>query len=96
MPIASIWPGTACESRVRTPEIAAHLTNQDIRNIINFDLRKQTVGGRLQIGTLAGFRSEWAADFVLEYMAGFVGIRTLASINAQRRSPTLRPERCGY
>jgi hypothetical protein len=52
------------------------LTTNDIRNIINFDLRKQTVGGRHQIGTLAGFRSEWAAGFVLECMAGFVGIRT--------------------
>jgi hypothetical protein len=58
MPIGSIWPETAYESRVPTREIDAHLTNKDIRNIINLDLRKQTVGGRHQIGTLAGFRSE--------------------------------------
>jgi len=53
------------------------LTPNDIRNIINLDLRKQTAGGRHQIGTLAGFRSEWAAGFVLECMAGFVGIRNV-------------------
>jgi hypothetical protein len=76
MPIASIWPETACESHVRTPDIDAHLTTSDIRNIINLDLRKQTAGGRHQIGMLAGFRSEWVAGFVLECMAGFVGIRT--------------------
>ena len=68
MPIASISPETACKSHVRTPEIGAHLTTNGIRNIINLDLRKQTVGGRHQIGTLAGFRSEWAAGFVLECM----------------------------
>src|SRR5260370_36124924 len=33
-------------------------------------------GGRLQIGTMAGFISERAAGFILECMAGFVGIRT--------------------
>jgi len=90
MPIASIWPGTACESHVRTPEIDAHLTNRDIRNIINCDLRKQTAGGRHQIGTLAGFRSEYVAGFVLECMAGFVGIRTgmhQLLHNMRRRSP---------
>ena len=63
-PIASIWPETACESHARTPEIGAHLTPNDIRNMINLDLRKQAAGGRHQIGTLAGFRSEWAAGFV--------------------------------
>ena len=51
------------------------MTIHDIRNIINLDLRKQTVGGRHQIGTPAGFRSEWVAGFILECMAGFVGIR---------------------
>jgi hypothetical protein len=76
MPIASIWPETACESHVRTPDIDAHLTTSEIRNIINLDLRKRTAGGRHQIGMLAGFRSEWVAGFVLECMAGFVGIRT--------------------
>jgi hypothetical protein len=57
------------------------LTTSDIRNIINLDLRQQTVGGRHQIGTLAGFRSEWAAGFVLECMAGFVGMRNIRSID---------------
>jgi ATP dependent DNA ligase-like protein len=52
------------------------LTTNDIRNIINFDPRKQAAGDRHQIGMLAGFRSEWAVGFVLECMAGFVGIRT--------------------
>jgi hypothetical protein len=38
IPIASIWPGTACESLIRTPEIGSHLTTNDIRNVLNFDL----------------------------------------------------------
>jgi hypothetical protein len=38
--------------------IDALLTNPVDRNIIDFDLRKQTAGGRHQIGTPAGFRSE--------------------------------------
>jgi AhpD family alkylhydroperoxidase len=54
------------------------LTNQEQRNIINPDLRRQTASGRLQIGTLAGFRSEQVAGFLLECMAGFVGIRSKA------------------
>ena len=41
------------------------------------DPRKQTPGGRHQIGIPAGFKSESAADFRLECVAGFVGIRTL-------------------
>jgi hypothetical protein len=32
-------------------------------------------GRRLQIGTMAGFKSERVAGFNLECMAGFVGIR---------------------
>jgi hypothetical protein len=36
-------------------------------------------GGRLQIGTVAGFKSERVAGFNLECMAGFVGIRTSTS-----------------
>jgi len=51
------------------------LTNPDNPNIINFDLWKQAAGGRHQIGTLAGFKSEQVAGFLLECMAGFVGIR---------------------
>ena len=31
-------------------------------------------GGRLQIGTMAGFKSERVAGFKLERMAGFIGI----------------------
>ena len=42
----------------------------------HFDPRKQTPGGRLQIGTPAGFKSESMAGFLLECVAGFVGIRT--------------------
>ena len=53
------------------------MTNPDNPNIINFDLWKQAAGGRHQIGTLAGFRSEQVAGFLLECMAGFVGIRKL-------------------
>ena len=45
-------------------------------NIIVSDPRKQTSGGRHQIGTLAGFVSESVAGFILELLAGFVGIRT--------------------
>jgi hypothetical protein len=51
------------------------LTNPDNPNIINFDLWKRAAGGRHQIGTMAGFRSEQVAGFLLECMAGFVGIR---------------------
>ena len=40
-----------------------------------FDPRKQTPGGRHQIGTPAGFKSESVAGFLLEYPAGIVGIR---------------------
>jgi hypothetical protein len=54
------------------------LTNPDNTNIINFDLWKQAAGGRHQIGTLAGFKSEQVAGFLLECMAGFVGIRSLS------------------
>ena len=51
------------------------MTNPDNPNIINLDLWKQAAGSRHQIGTLAGFRSEQVAGFLLECMAGFVGIR---------------------
>ncbi len=44
------------------------------------DPRKQTPGGRHQIGTPAGFKSESVAAFLLECVAGFVGIRILALI----------------
>ena len=47
----------------------------------HFDPRKQTPGGRHQIGTPAGFKSESVAGFLLECLAGFLGIRSLALIN---------------
>ena len=56
------------------------MTNPDNPNIINFDLWKQAAGGRHQIGTLAGFKSEQVAGFLLECMAGFVGIRRLGRL----------------
>jgi len=39
------------------------------------DPRKQAHGGRHQIGTPAGFKSESVAGFLSECLAGFVGIR---------------------
>jgi hypothetical protein len=42
----------------------------------HFDPRKQTPGGRHQIGTPAGFKSELVAGFLLECPAGFIGIRS--------------------
>ena len=40
------------------------------------DSRKQTPGGRHQIGIPAGFKSESVAGFLLECVAGIIGIRT--------------------
>jgi len=65
------------------------LTNPDNPNIINFDLWKQAAGGRHQIGTMAGFRSEQVAGFLLECMAGFVGIRSCARIRQSRTAMPL-------
>ena len=50
----------------------------------HFDPRKQTPGGRHQIGTPAGFKSESVAGFLLECVAGFVGIRTAAFVVTAR------------
>jgi hypothetical protein len=52
-------------------------------------------GGRLQIGTMAGFKSEWVAGFNLECMAGFIGIRTCRPCSAchQNRELLLSPLR---
>ena len=61
------------------------MTNPDNPNIINFDLSKQAAGGRHQIGNMAGFRSEQVAGFLLEYPAGFVGIRTLTELKSSNR-----------
>jgi hypothetical protein len=57
-------------------QIQTPLTNQNERNIINPDLRRQTKSVRLQIGTLSGFRSEKVSGFILEMVSGFVGFRT--------------------
>lgn len=51
------------------------LTDPARTNIFTFDPRKQTSGGRHQIGTPAGFKSESVAGFRSESLAGFVGIR---------------------
>ena len=40
--------------------------------------RNIRLGGRLHLGTPAGFKSERVAGFKLECMAGFIGIRTLS------------------
>ena len=44
------------------------------------DPRKQTPSGRHQIGIPAGFKSESVAGFLLECVAGFVGIRIQAGL----------------
>src|SRR5208337_718216 len=49
-------------------------------------------GGRHQIGTPAGFKSESVAGFLSESMAGFVGIRTSA---AHAYIPTAEAARSG-
>jgi hypothetical protein len=64
------------ETASRGAEIRTALTDPVKANIMTSDPRKQTSGGRHQIGTLAGFKSEpWPAS-VLELLAGFIGIRT--------------------
>ena len=50
----------------------------------HFDPRKQTPGGRHQIGTPAGFKSESVAGFLLECVAGFVGIRNVLPNSGNR------------
>jgi len=52
------------------------LTDPAKTNIFLSDPRKQTSGGRHQIGTPAGFKSESVAGFISECLAGFVGIRS--------------------
>jgi hypothetical protein len=42
------------------------------------DPRKQTPGGRHQIGIPAGFKSESVAGFLLESVADIIGIRILS------------------
>ena len=86
MPIGSISPAKVSASDVRHREVDALLTDPVTRTIIDFYLRKQSAGGRHQIGTPARFRSELVADFRLEYMADIVGIRT-----TKRRARYLAP-----
>ena len=50
------------------------------------DPRKQTPGGRHQIGIPAGFKSESVAGFLLECVAGFIGNRNLRLPSAERRN----------
>ena len=52
------------------------------------DPRKQTPSGRHQIGIPAGFKSESVAGFLLECVAGFVGIRNGTKSSA---IPSSRP-----
>ncbi len=72
--------------------------------IIHQDPTERRSGGRLQIGTLAGFISEWVAGFRLECMAGFIGIRTITlgevnelilpkrTLSRRRQAGTLTPD----
>jgi hypothetical protein len=59
---------------LRRPKIRARLTRSTEPKHHRPDPRKRTLGGRLQIGTVAGFGSESVAGFLLELVAGFVGI----------------------
>ena len=65
-----------------------------------FDPRKQTPGGRHQIGTSAGFKSESVAGFLLECVAGFVGghCRGLERnmLIGERSGPVTRQEKDAY
>jgi len=68
--------GESLRKRQTSPKIEALLTNPDNPNIINFDLWKRAASGRHQIGTMAASNREQVAGFLLECVAGFVGIRT--------------------
>jgi hypothetical protein len=57
--------------------LAPHLSKVQLQPLLaDLGSAEATAGGRLQIGTVAGFGSEQVAGFILECMAGFVGIRT--------------------
>ena len=76
-PLPTATRGAPLQENARQgAEIRTALTDPVQANIIVAGPRKQTSGGRLQIGTLAGFISESVAGFILELLAGFVGIRT--------------------
>ena len=75
---------TATQSALHNPAILSRpsqaqnphpLDQSAARETSSPDPRKRTLGGRLQIGIPAGFRSESVAGFLLEWVAGFVGIR---------------------
>jgi hypothetical protein len=74
------------------------LTNPARRNIITPIRGRTRQGGRHQIGTPAGFKSESVAGFLLECLAGFVGIRTYSRTRSgMSRSTTLvdwKPKAC--
>jgi hypothetical protein len=53
------------------------LTNLDNPNIMDLNLPKRAAGGRHHIGIPSGFKSEQAAGFLLECIAGFVGMRIM-------------------
>jgi hypothetical protein len=63
------------------------LTDAIDQNIIQSDLRKQGAGGRHQIGTLAGFRSEQVAAFELDCMADIVGTRRRGGVGVRGARP---------
>ena len=67
---------TPATSQSKEAQIHPGLTDPARPNIITSNRAKQTSGGRHQIGTPAAFKSESVAGFLLECLAGFVGIRT--------------------
>ena len=69
---------TPATSQSKEAQIHPGLTDPARPNIITSNRAKQTSGGRHQIGTPAAFKSESVAGFLLECLAGFVGIRRRA------------------
>lgn len=67
---------TPATSQSKEAQIHPGLTDPARPNIITSNRAKQTSGGRHQIGTPAAFKSESVAGFLLECLAGFVGIRS--------------------
>jgi hypothetical protein len=81
---------TATQSALHNPTILLALHGRKNRRSLDrsvgaqhhrLDPRKRTLGGRLQIGTVAGFGSESVTGFLLDLVAGFVGIRRLAGVD---------------
>lgn len=75
---------TPATSQSKEAQIHPGLTDPARPNIITSNRAKQTSGGRHQIGTPAAFKSESVAGFLLECLAGFVGIRTRATDDPRR------------